>query len=50
MMEILVSRLSQENVADLYKMVEIEEETKIDFNLFCGVCALAERIYYPQFL
>lgn len=46
----LVSRASSENVQDLFTMVEIDDESRVDFDLFCGICALAERLLFPKFL
>ncbi|XP_046550428.1 uncharacterized protein LOC124260208 isoform X2 [Haliotis rubra] len=48
--DVLVNTISKEEVTDVCQLLEIDEETNIDYQLFCGVAAFAERILYPKFV
>ncbi|XP_071092768.1 uncharacterized protein [Haliotis cracherodii] len=48
--DVLVNTISKEEVAEVCQLLEIDEETRIDYQLFCGVAAFAERILYPKFV
>ncbi|XP_064612552.1 uncharacterized protein LOC135476453 [Liolophura sinensis] len=48
--EVLVGTLTKQRVKELCDWLEINEDTKIDYKLFSGMAALAERILYPDFV
>lgn len=48
--EVLVGTLTKQKVKELCDWLEINEDTKIDYKLFSGMAALAERILYPDFV
>ncbi len=47
---VLVNTITPEEIQEICDMVQLEEEPKVDFKLFAGMAALAERILYPAHL
>ncbi|GFS15059.1 serine/arginine repetitive matrix protein 1-like [Elysia marginata] len=48
--EVLVNALKDHHLAELCDILEIEDHTLVDLQLFSGTAALAERILYPDYL
>ncbi|XP_025091573.1 uncharacterized protein LOC112562508 [Pomacea canaliculata] len=47
--EVLIEMLTEDTLSEVFQLVEISEETRIDFRLFSGIAALAERMLYPNY-
>ena len=50
MKDVLINTLTSQQFNDLCDMIQIDEEEKIDYKLFGGLAALAERLLYPKFV
>ncbi|XP_052256554.1 uncharacterized protein LOC127861814 isoform X10 [Dreissena polymorpha] len=48
--DVLVNTITSEQVQDVLKSLEIDEQTRVDQKLFYGVAAYAERVLYPKFV
>ena len=48
--DVLVNTITSEQISDILHTLEIDENTKIDFKLFAGLAAYAERVLYPKFV
>ncbi|XP_052800169.1 uncharacterized protein LOC128231412 isoform X3 [Mya arenaria] len=48
--DVLVNTITSEQISDILHTLDIDENTKIDFKLFCGMAAYAERVLYPKFV
>ncbi|RUS79760.1 hypothetical protein EGW08_012476, partial [Elysia chlorotica] len=48
--EVLVNALSERHLAELCDILDIDETTSVDLQLFSGMAALAERILYPDYI
>ena len=47
--ETLVQALKENTFADLCELLDITDQTVVDFKLFSGVAAITERILYPYY-
>ncbi|XP_060599771.1 uncharacterized protein LOC132753345 isoform X4 [Ruditapes philippinarum] len=48
--DVLVNTITSEQVQDVLNMLNITESTKVDYQLFAGMAAFAERVLYPSFV
>lgn len=48
--DVLVNTITTEQIKYLLDLLDITEETKIDYKLFAGMAAYAERVLYPKFV
>ena len=46
----LVNTITTEQIKYLLDLLDITEETRIDYKLFAGMAAYAERVLYPKFV
>ena len=48
--DVLVNTITTDQIKYLLELLDITEETKIDYKLFAGMAAYAERVLYPRFV
>ncbi|CAL1544481.1 unnamed protein product [Lymnaea stagnalis] len=48
--DVLVNTITYSQAEELCDLLEVDDETCVDLDLFSGMAALAERILYPEFL
>ena len=48
--DVLVNTITTDQIKYLLDLLDINEETKIDYKLFAGMAAYAERVLYPKFV
>ena len=48
--EVLVNTITSEQIQDILKLLDVDEQTKVDFKLFAGMAAYAERVLYPKYV
>ena len=48
--DVLVNTITSEQVQDVLNMLNITESTKVDYQLFAGMAAFAERVLYPSYV
>ena len=48
--DVLVNTITTEQIQYLLGLLDIDESTKVDYKLFAGMAAYAERVLYPKFV
>ncbi|XP_053374901.1 uncharacterized protein LOC123535376 [Mercenaria mercenaria] len=48
--DVLVNTITSEQVQEVLNTLNITENTKVDYQLFAGMAAFAERVLYPSFV
>ena len=48
--DVLVNTITSDQIKYLLELLDIDEETKVDYKLFAGMAAYAERVLYPKFV
>ncbi|XP_013089064.2 uncharacterized protein LOC106073134 isoform X1 [Biomphalaria glabrata] len=47
---VLINSMDNDQAEQLCDLLEVDDKTEVDFDLFSGIAALAERILYPYFV
>ena len=45
----LTQTITEKDIANICRLVELSDEALIEYSLFAGLAAMAERMIYPKF-
>ncbi|KAL4223888.1 hypothetical protein ACF0H5_017351 [Mactra antiquata] len=48
--DVLVNTITSEQIHEVLNTLQVDENTKVDYKLFAGMAAYAERVLYPSFV
>ena len=49
MRDTLTQTITEKDIHDIRRLVELSDEAVIEYSLFAGLAAMAERMLYPKF-
>ena len=48
--DVLVNTITSEDTRRICELVGLDQDGSVDFKLFAGIAAMAERMLYPKFV
>mgnify|MGYP000314280115 FL=1 len=48
--DVLVNTIDSKQIHEILKSLDVDENTRVDYKLFAGMAAYAERVLYPKFV